>query len=57
MLIRNCFLLITFLNHSGGGRPRGGGGYGGGGDRRNNRDGGFSGPDRNYHGGNRSRPY
>ncbi|KAI7730797.1 hypothetical protein M8C21_021396 [Ambrosia artemisiifolia] len=40
----------------GGGGRGGGGGYGGGGDRRrdNNRDGG---PDRNYHGGNRSRPY
>ncbi|PWA65819.1 Glycoside hydrolase, catalytic domain-containing protein [Artemisia annua] len=40
----------------GGGGGRGGGGYGGGGDRRrdNYRDGG---PDRNSHGGNRSRPY
>lgn len=45
------------FNSGGGGRTRGGGGYGGGGDRRNNREGGFSGPERNYHGGNRSRPY
>lgn len=43
-------LSYVFFN-SGGGR----GNYGGG--RRDNyRDGG-SGPDRNYHGGNRSRPY
>lgn len=47
--------LTSCLCNRGGGR---GGGYGGGGgDRRrdNYRDG--SGPDRNYHGANRSRPY
>ncbi|KAJ4970573.1 hypothetical protein NE237_003672 [Protea cynaroides] len=48
------------FGHGGGGGGRGGyGGGGGGGDRRrdNYRDGGGSGPDRHYHGGQRSRPY
>lgn len=36
---------------------RGGYGGGGGGRRDNYRDGGGSGPDRQFHGGNRSRPY
>lgn len=44
---------MSLFPYSGGG---GRGNYGGG--RRDNyRDGGSSGPDRNYHGGNRSRPY
>ncbi|GMP49003.1 hypothetical protein CsSME_00016149 [Camellia sinensis var. sinensis] len=48
-------VLLWMRGMMGGGR----GGYGGGGDRRrdNYRDSGGSGPDRNYHGGNRSRPY
>lgn len=49
--------LLVCANSGGGGGRSGGGGYGGGGgDRRRDtyRDGG---PDRNYHGGNRSRPY
>lgn len=52
MLRRGLHLLFFVCNR--GGR----GGYGGGGDRRrdSHRDGG-SGPDRNYHGGQRSRPY
>lgn len=71
-MVGDVFYILNFLSLCANGRVdvslmlslflsivrRGGrGGYGGGGRRDNYRDSGGSGPDRQSHGGNRSRPY